>query len=105
MENLDTINYASNFAGSLSLWLAIIIGIIASILVLRSARKMGGGLFGAVLKLIGVGMFVVAIGSVFLALPSLIPQNFTSLAHTVFFSVGYICMVLGANKLLKGIMT
>ena len=103
--NIDSIAYASSFAGSLSLWLAILIGIIASVLVLRAAHKMGGGLFGTVLKLIGFGMILVAIGTIFVALPSFLPENLLSLTHTVFFSLGYICMVIGANKLLKGIMS
>ena len=102
---MDTIAYASSFTSTLSLWLAIIIGCIASALVWRAALKMGGGLFGAVLKWIGAGMFMVALGSIFLAVEPWFDANVMNLAHTVFFSCGYICMVLGANKLLRGIMS
>jgi hypothetical protein len=104
MNGQDTIAYASAFTGSLSLWLAVLIGVIASVLVLRSAHKMGGGLFGSVLNLIGIGMLIVALGTTSIIVESYFPSDIISLIHTVFFSVGYICMVLGANKLLKGIM-
>ncbi len=102
---MDTIAYASNFSSTLSLWLAIVIGIVASSLVWRAALKMGGGLFGAVLKLFAAGMFMVAFGSVFLAVQPWFDAGLMNLAHTVFFSSGFVCMVLGANKLLKGIMS
>ena len=104
--NIDTIAYASTFSGNLSLWIAIVIGVVASVLVLRSAGRMGGGLFGTVLNLMGIGMALVAFGTIFVALSSSfgLPDNILKLAHTVFFSLGYICMVIGANKLLKGIM-
>lgn len=105
MNNVDTIAYASDFTGNLSLWLAILIGIIASILVLRAAKRMGGGLFGAVLNLIGIGMFLAVVGTIFIALPPILPATLFKLGYTVFFSTGFICMVLGANKLLKGIMS
>jgi len=104
MNGEDTIAYASAFTGSISLWLAVIIGIIASVLVLRAAHKMGGGLFGGVLKLIGVGMLIVALGTISIILAPWFPPTITASIHVVFFSAGYICMVLGANKLLKGIM-
>ncbi len=102
--NVDAITYASTLTGNFSLWVAILIGVIASVLVLRAAHKMGGGLFGTVLNLIGVGMILVALGTIFIAASPWFPENFLKLSYTVFFSVGFICMVLGANKLLKGIM-
>ena len=102
--NIDSLSYASSFTGSLSLWVSILIAIIASVLVLRAAHKMGGGLFGTVLNLIGIGMLLVAIGTIAIALSPWFPENILSLTHTAFFSLGYICVVLGANKLLKGIM-
>lgn len=100
----DTIAYASNFSGLLLLWLSIVIGVLASVLVLRSAGKMGGGLFGSVLNFFGYGMIMVVVGSILKALAPWIP-SFVDLGHTVFFSLGFILMVLGANKLLKGIMS
>jgi hypothetical protein len=44
----DAVAYASLFAGNFSLLLSIVIGIIATGIVFRAAKKMGGGLFGVV---------------------------------------------------------
>jgi ABC-type spermidine/putrescine transport system permease subunit II len=102
---VDPIAYYSSFVGSFSSWLGIAIGIIASILVLRSAHKMGGGLFGTVLNLIGSGMVMVVLGTLSLYVSSWFPAGYATLTQTVLFSLGYILMVLGANKMLKGIMS
>lgn len=102
---MDTITFASNFVSQLSIWLAIIIGLTASILVLRAAHKMGGGLFGSVLNFIGIGMIIVVIGTLSVVLATWLPPAWINLIHTVLFSLGYICMVLGAHKLFKGIMS
>jgi uncharacterized membrane protein YkgB len=101
----DPIAYYSNFIGSFSSWLGIVIGVIATVLVLRSAKKMGGGLFGKVLNLMGYGMALVTLGSVSVLLSSWVPAGYVVLSHTVLFSLGFILMVLGANKMLKGIMS
>jgi hypothetical protein len=102
---MDTIAYASSFVSSLSLGLAIIIGIAASILVFRAAHKMGGGLFGSVLGYMGAGMIIVVVGTLSVVFSAWLPSAWVTLIHTVLFSIGYICMVLGANKLYRGIMS
>lgn len=102
---MDTIEFASSFVSGLSLWLAIIIGLVASVLVFRAAHKMGGGLFGSVLNYMGVGMIIVVVGTLSVALSTWLPGAWVTLTHTILFSTGYICMVLGANKLFKGIMS
>jgi hypothetical protein len=102
---VDPIAYYSTFVGGFSSWLGIIIGVIASILVLRSASKMGGGLFGKVLNLIGVGMLLAVMGTLSVFASSWLPDGYVALTRTVLFSLGYILMVLGANKMLKGIMS
>jgi len=102
---MDTVTFASNFVSELSLWLAIVIGLTASILVLRAAHKMGGGLFGSVLNFMGVGMIIVVAGTLSVVLSVWLPGAWINLIHTVLFSVGFISMVIGANKLFKGIMS
>ena len=102
---MDSITFASNFVSGLSLWLAIVIGLVASILVLRAAHKMGGGLFGSVLNFMGIGMIIVVVGTLSVALSAWLPGAWLSLIHTTLFSIGFICMVLGAHKLFKGIMS
>lgn len=96
--------YASTFIGNFSLLLSIVIGIIATFLVFRAAKKLGGGLFESVLNYIGVGMFLVALGTITTIVDSWSTSFWFNIVSTVCFSTGYIFMVIGANKLLKGIM-
>jgi hypothetical protein len=100
----DSFAFASVFAGNFSLLLSIVIGIIATSLVLRAAKKLGGGLFGLVLNYIGVGMFLIVLGTLFSIAGPWFEGFWVNIIGTAFFAVGYICMVLGANKLLKGII-
>lgn len=102
----DVVAYASIFTGNFSLLLSIVIGIIATIFVFRAARKMGGGLFGSVMNYIGIGMALVVLGTIFsIALDILaVTGLWSGVFNTVCFASGYIFMVIGANKLLKGII-
>lgn len=99
----DGFAYASTFAGSFSFLLSMIIGLIAVIYVFRSAGKMGGGLFGTVLKYVGVGMVFAILGTFSIFFSSSVPGFWPGVANTVSFSMAYIFMAIGANKLLKGI--
>lgn len=102
----DVVAYASIFTGNFSLLLSIVIGVIATILVFRAAQKMGGGLFGSVLNYIGAGMILVVLGTIFSVVLEVlaITEIWSGVANTVCFASGYIFMVIGANKLLKGII-
>jgi hypothetical protein len=100
----DGYAYASIFAGNFSLLLSIVIGIIATVIVFRAAKKMGGGLFGSVLNYIGIGMFFIVLGTVATVVDPWFVSLWTNIISTVCFAVGYIFTVIGANKLLKGIM-
>jgi hypothetical protein len=97
--------YASVFAGNFSLLLSVVIGIIAAFLVFRAAKKLGGGLFGVVLNYIAVGMSFVVLGTLFSVVGPWFEGFWFNVISTAFFAMGYIFMVLGANKLLKGIMS
>jgi hypothetical protein len=100
----DSFAYASLFTGSFSLLLSIIIGIIAVFIVFRSAKKLGGGLFGSVLNYIGIGVSLIVLGTI----ATIINPWYTGLGFNIVstagFAMGYIFTVVGANKLLKGIM-
>ena len=100
----DGIVFASMFTGDFSLLLSILIGIIATTLVFRAAKKMGGGLFGLVLKYIGFGMLFIVMGSLTIFLNPWVEELWLRVFNTIFFAFGYIFMVIGANKLLKGLM-
>ncbi len=101
----DGVAYASMFFDNFSMLLSVLIGIIATILVLRSASKMGGGLFGIVLNYIGIGMLFVSLGAISIILDYWIVGIWINIMNTVCFALGFIFMVIGANKLIKGIMT
>ena len=100
----DSFAYASIFAGNFSLLLSIVIGIIATSLVFRAAKKLGGGLFGLVLTYISIGMFLIVLGTLFSITSAWFEGFWVSIISTAFFALGYIFTVLGANKLLKGII-
>lgn len=101
----DGFAYASIFAGNFSLLLAVVIGIIATFLVFRAAKKLGGGLFGSVLNYIGVGMLLIVLGTISTLADSWFTGLWFNITSIVFFATGYIFMVVGANKLLRGIMS
>lgn len=100
----DSVAYASVFAGDFSLLLSIVIGVIATFLVLRAAKKLGGGLFGIVLNYIGIGMLFVVLGTLFAVADQWFGGFWPNIISTALFALGYIFMVLGANRLLKGII-
>ena len=100
----DSFAYASVFAGNFSLLLSIIIGIIATFIVFRAAKKLGGGLFGSVLNYIGVGVSFIVLGTIATVVDPWYMGFGFNIVSTVCFAIGYIFAVIGANKLLKGIM-
>lgn len=100
----DQFAFASLFAGNFSLLLSAVIGIIATSLVFRAGKKMGGGLFGSVLNYIGVGMICMIIGTLSFVFDIWIGGIWLNIINTVFFAFGYIFIVIGGNKLLKGII-
>ena len=101
----DEFAYASLFAGNFSLLLSLVIGAIATFLVFRAAKKLGGGLFGSVLNFIDVGMLFIVLGTLATVINPSTTNLWLNITSTAFFALGYIFMVLGANKLLKGIMS
>ncbi len=95
--------YAGAFLGNFSFLLAVVIGIIATFFVFRSARRLGGGLFGRVLNYVGIGMLLIAVGTISVIFEPWFSDLWVQLAHTVFFATGFIFLGFGADKLLKGI--
>lgn len=100
----DGVAYASVFAGDLSLLLSIVIGIFATSYVFRAASKMGGGLFGSVLNYIAIGMVFTVFGTISIFVDNWFSGVWFNVINTFFFASGYIFMVIGSGKLLKGII-
>ncbi|HEY4480312.1 MAG TPA: hypothetical protein VJB58_02480 [Candidatus Paceibacterota bacterium] len=100
----DEVAYASVFAGDLSLLLSVVIGAIATWFVFRAAKKMGGGLFGSVMDYISLGMLLMVIGTISTFFGNWFTGVWFNVVNTTCFALGYIFMVIGSNKLLKGII-
>ncbi len=99
------IGYASIFTSNFSLLLSIVIGAIATFYVFRAGNKMGGGLFGLVLNYVGVGMIFIVLGTISMVIDAWFATLWFDAINTALFALGYIFLVIGANKLLKGIMS
>jgi hypothetical protein len=100
----DGYAYASAFTGGLSLLLSIVIGMIATFIVFRAAKKLGGGLFGSVLNYIGIALGLVVLGTIATIVNPWVTGFGFNIVSTVFYTLAYIFTVIGANKLFKGIM-
>lgn len=100
----DEVAYASIFAGDLSLLLSVVIGAMATWFVFRAAKKMGGGLFGSVMDYISLGMLLMVVGTVSTFFGNWFTGVWFNVVNTACFALGYIFMVIGSNKLLKGII-
>lgn len=103
-QSNDGYAYASVFAGNFSLLLSIVIGVIATFIVFRAASKLGGGLFGSVLNYVGIGMVFIVLGTIVTVASPWFTGFLLDITSTACFAFGYIFMVIGANKLFKGIM-
>ena len=88
----------ATFTGSITLWIAIIIGFIASFLTLSYAVQMKGSTVGTILSLFGIGMFLVVVG--FLAVVvAWAPAPVQKLVHDLVFIIGYVLMLVGATRI------
>lgn len=81
----------------------IVVACVTSIVVLRSARKMKGGVFGTVLNFFGLGMVAVLAGYIMTNYPALISFNDNGLVAYVLFILGYVLMAVAATKLSSAI--
>lgn len=90
----------ATFAGSYTLWIAIIIGIVGSLVTFYYSQQMGGSTVGGILRLFGLGMLVVVLGflSVVVAWAAAPIQK---VVHDLLFILGYLLMLAGASRLKK----
>lgn len=86
------------FANRPTLWIAIIIGFLATAATLVNAYQLKGGVIGKALMIISSGMFLVVLG--FLAVVvSWAEADIQATVHDVVFIIGYILMFVGAIQL------
>lgn len=91
------------FLKSISLWSAILVASMTSVMIWWGGRQMRGGVFGSVFVYFSVGMTLVFAGFVASNALSggLTQAPYLEIAHNSLFIVGYVFMGFGANKLLK----
>ena len=90
----------ATFAGSYTLWIAIIIGFIASILTFYYSSQMSGSTVGGILKLFGFGMLVVVLGFLSVVVAWAEP-SVQKIVHDLLFILGYILMLVGVSRMRK----
>lgn len=89
-----------SFVNSISLWIAIIIGLIASFTTLRNAHKIGASALGRVYTWFGWGMFLVVLGFLAVVVPPWADPFTIMRTHDLLFILGFGFMASGASRLL-----
>lgn len=84
-----------------SLISAVVLGIVTSIVVIINGRRMKGGIVGGALNYLGIGMFIVLVGSVSVFFPAYIPAYFQGVLPNILNTIGYVVMAIAASKLLN----
>lgn len=90
----------ATFAGSYTLWIAIILGFVASLMTWYYGRSMAGSRIGKILKSFGVGMLLVVLGFLVVVIPWTTP-DIQKITHDLLFILGYIFMLFGVLKIKK----
>jgi len=88
----------ATFEGSETLWIAIIIGIAASVLTLFNASRLSGTKPSTILWPLGFGMMFVVLGFISVVV-AWVDTPTQKLVHDIFFIIGYLLMGWGAVKL------
>lgn len=104
LDTLNSLQDYSNVFESLALWSTIIIAFVTTVMVWLGGRSMHGGILGKVLDYMSVGMTLMFIGFL-ISIPAIaehIPLQYPpSVIHNILYTIAYILMGLGVNKLLK----
>ena len=96
-EGVDT----NTFVNSLPLWIAVIVGIVASMMVLANAKKIGKSELSKVYNCFGIGMLLVVLGFLAVVVKPWAAPSVIMRTHDVLFVLGYVIMAFGAGRMLK----
>ena len=92
------------FVGSLSLWVAIVIGTLTSLVVLRYAYQIGSqSLLGRVFLFFAAGMLVIVFALVLVIIPPWNTEFIIARVHDLLFVMGFGLMATGAGQMLRGV--
>jgi len=92
-----------SFSGSMSLWVAVAIGIIAGVVILRNAHKIGPSLLRNVYNAFGIGMLLVVLALVAVVIPSWATDLVVARIHDVLLILGFGFMASGAGRMLTAV--
>lgn len=99
---------ASTFVNSLSLWVAVSVGAIASVSSFALGRQLHekgfgliGNIFGRAVNYFSVGMFIVMSGFFAVVVPPWSSPFVIMRVHDFLFIIGYVTMLFGARELWK----
>jgi uncharacterized membrane protein YagU involved in acid resistance len=84
-----------------SMFSAIAVGVITSVMVFINGRRMHGGVFGNALIYFSVGMIIVLVGFLFPLLSVKTTGSFAEIFGNILYIIGYIAMAFAADKILK----
>ncbi|PIR89613.1 MAG: hypothetical protein COU07_01820 [Candidatus Harrisonbacteria bacterium CG10_big_fil_rev_8_21_14_0_10_40_38] len=90
----------ATFVGSYTLWVAIVIGFIASFMTFIYARQLKGSVTAGILNLLGAGMFVVVFGFLAVVIAWADP-SIEKIVHDLCFIIGYILILVGVSRVRK----
>lgn len=82
------------------MWIAIIIGLIATLVIIYYAIRMQGSIIGHVLLFFGAGMGLVVLGSISAAIVWG-NGNMQKIVHDLLLIIGYLVMLLGVHYIRK----
>ncbi len=80
------------------LTIAIVLGVVASVYVFALSTRMGGGAIATALFLYGLGMLSVVVSLLSVTWLKAAMASYASIAHDSFFIIGFVLMVLGAQR-------
>lgn len=84
-----------------SLASAIALGVVTSVVVIINGRRMKGGVFGGALYYLGIGMFIVLVGTISSFFPSIAPEYLEGTLPNLLNTIGYVIMAIAASRLLR----
>lgn len=96
-----SVDYSSTYSilNMYSFVSVILVGIITSIIVLRNAKKMSGGIFGDALGYFGVGMLVMLAGIGVSLGVAILSKETVGMIGNIFYITGYVLMAIAADKI------
>jgi len=92
-----------DFINSFELWIALAVGVLATVIVLRNAHKIGKSSLQKVYYFFGFGMLLTVFGFLSVVIPLWTDPFIIMRVHNVLFIVAFGLMAYGASKMLSDV--